>query len=55
MIFKGEIRNSREMEKTERIRLQNTQITLAPVIAALSITQNIPPENLKQRDVAPER
>lgn len=55
MIFKGEIRNSREMEKRERIGLQNMHIMLASVIAALSITQNIPPENLKQRHAAPEK
>lgn len=46
-IFKGQIRNSREMEKRESIRAWYVQI-----IGHLwsHRTQNMPPKNLKQRD-----
>ena len=53
LIFKGQIRNSRGMEKRESIRAWNVQI-----IGHLwsHRTQDTPPKNLRQEtDVAPER
>ena len=47
LIFKGQIRNSREVEKRESIRVWNVQI-----IGHFwsHRTQNMPPKNLNQRD-----